>query len=120
MYDAAPWNEDLQLESFRNVLEGWWHGPRLHNQVHVWVGASMVPSTSPNDPVFFLHHCNVDRLWAEWQDSHPTINYQPQSGGPLGHNVNDPMFPWDGVVLPETVTPQDVLSLGDVIYAPPP
>ena len=22
----------------------------------------------PNDPVFFLHHANVDRLWAMWQD----------------------------------------------------
>ncbi len=21
------------------------------------------------DPIFFLHHCNIDRLWAEWQDS---------------------------------------------------
>ena len=22
---------------------------------------------SPLDPIFWLHHCNVDRIWAEWQ-----------------------------------------------------
>jgi tyrosinase len=21
---------------------------------------------SPRDPIFWLHHCNIDRLWAEW------------------------------------------------------
>ena len=51
---------------------------------------------------------------------HPTADYQPQSGGPPGHNVGNPMFPWDGVEMPDTVRPQDVLALGDVSYAPPP
>ena len=23
----------------------------------------------PNDPIFFLHHANIDRLWAMWQDN---------------------------------------------------
>lgn len=119
-YDAAPWDDSFQLQSFRNVLEGWWRGPRLHNQVHTWVGGSMVPGTSPNDPVFFLHHCNVDRLWAEWQTAYPMEEYQPQSGGPPGHNVGDLMFPWDGVATTDRVRPQDVLSLGSVTYAPPP
>lgn len=22
---------------------------------------------SPNDPVFFLHHANLDRIWRKWQ-----------------------------------------------------
>ena len=119
-YDASPWDESGQIESFRNVLEGWWRGPRLHNQVHVWIGGSMGPGTSPNDPIFFLHHCNVDRLWADWQNRHPTASYEPQSGGPQGHNLGDPMFPWDGVATPDRVTPRDVVSLGNVSYAPAP
>ena len=119
-YDADPWDESPDLESFRNVLEGWWRGPRLHNLVHVWVGGSMGPGTSPNDPVFFLHHCNVDRLWADWQSKHPKADYQPQGGGPQGHNLGDDMFPWDGVETPDKVAPKDVLSLGNVSYAPPP
>jgi hypothetical protein len=23
---------------------------------------------SPDDPLFYLHHTNVDRMWAIWQD----------------------------------------------------
>ena len=26
-------------------------------------------SASPNDPIFFLHHAQVDRLWAAWQEA---------------------------------------------------
>ena len=81
----------------------------------------MGPGTSPNDPIFFLHHCNVDRLWAKWQTTYPrAAAYKPQSGGPSGHNVDDLMFPWDGVETPDRVTPRNVLSLGSVKYAPPP
>lgn len=38
-----------------------------HNQVHVRVGGNMgqVP-TGALDPIFWLHHCNVDRLWDQW------------------------------------------------------
>ena len=65
------------------------NGSQLHNRVHIWVGGDMGPGTSPNDPVFFLHHCNVDRLWALWQHAHPASTYLPASGGPPGHNLND-------------------------------
>jgi hypothetical protein len=40
-----------------------------HNMVHVGVGGDMgrVPMAA-KDPVFWLHHCNVDRLWSLWMD----------------------------------------------------
>eukprot|EP00755_Sulcionema_specki_P003907 Sspe_Gene.28783::Locus_13226_Transcript_1_2_Confidence_0.800_Length_1535::g.28783::m.28783 len=50
---------------FRERLEG---GP--HGSPHVFVGGIMSTFLSPEDPVFFLHHANVDRLWAIWQDCH--------------------------------------------------
>lgn len=37
-----------------------------HNNVHVAVGGDMGAMLSPRDPIFWMHHCNVDRLWAEW------------------------------------------------------
>ncbi|HEX9993066.1 MAG TPA: tyrosinase family protein [Acidimicrobiales bacterium] len=45
-----------------------------HNQLHVWVGGDMgsVP-TAAYDPVFWLHHANVDRNWYMWQQVHPTV-----------------------------------------------
>lgn len=91
-YDSAPWNR-TPVNSFRNQIEGW-VGPNIHNRVHLWVGGAMLPMSSPNDPVFFLHHCNIDRLWAQWQAMHPTEGYQPVSGAALGQNLNDPMQPW--------------------------
>jgi tyrosinase len=41
----------------------------MHGRGHGYVGGDMDGSSaSPNDPVFFLHHAQVDRLWAAWQD----------------------------------------------------
>jgi tyrosinase len=65
----------------------------------------MARATSPNDPVFFLHHCNVDRLWALWQEQHPDEQaYLPLAGGIEGVNLNDPMLPWGGAATPASVT----------------
>ena len=45
--------------------------------------------------MFFLHHCNIDRLWAMWQaDGHAT-DY-PAAGGSPQHHRNDLMYPWVG------------------------
>jgi tyrosinase len=42
----------------------------LHGNVHVWVGnSSQGMGTVPwaaNDPIFWMHHSNIDRLWASW------------------------------------------------------
>ena len=64
---------------------------------------------SPNDPVFWLHHANIDRLWADWQleENHWSLDhrgYLPVNTGPNGINVNDPMLPWSNAgVTPATV-----------------
>jgi tyrosinase len=107
VYDVTPYDRFV-TSGFRNRLEGWISGPQLHNRVHVWVGGSMEPSSSPNDPVFFLHHCFIDKLWGDWQRLHPGAGYLPTSGGPAGHNLNDTMEPWFG--RGETVRPADVLN----------
>jgi Common central domain of tyrosinase/Polyphenol oxidase middle domain len=41
------------------------NGP--HGSVHISVSGNMSSvSTAAKDPVFWLHHCNIDRLWEEW------------------------------------------------------
>jgi hypothetical protein len=35
----------------------------VHNQVGGWLGAV---ETAGLDPLFFLHHCNIDRFWECW------------------------------------------------------
>jgi len=39
-----------------------------HSTPHIWLGFQMETMSSPDDPFFMLHHCNVDRLFALWQD----------------------------------------------------
>lgn len=43
----------------------------VHSYVHVGIGGDMAVMYSPNDPVFFLHHANIDRLWYNWQTLKP-------------------------------------------------
>lgn len=47
---------------------------------------------SPNDPVFFLHHANLDRIWAAWQ-SHDPANMFAVGGGLTQDLVNYDEFP---------------------------
>jgi tyrosinase len=37
-----------------------------HNLVHNIIGGVMSDMLSPTDPIFWLHHANVDRLWVAW------------------------------------------------------
>jgi tyrosinase len=105
-YDHSPW--DSSVLTHRNVLEGWINGPQLHNRVHVWIGGDMLPGTSPNDPVFFLNHCNVDRIWESWMTKrgrtyHPTSE---EPGAPQGHRLDDAMV----ALLGQSLTPRQVLD----------
>ena len=108
VYDSAPWDLSSHSRGFRNRLEGWiadptseTEGPQLHNRVHAWVGELMNGEGSPNDPVFFLHHSFIDKIWADWQfmqkarDPGGAPYYLPRSGGPAGHNLDDEIFPWN-------------------------
>ncbi|KAJ3268683.1 hypothetical protein HDV01_002361 [Terramyces sp. JEL0728] len=56
-------------DSFRQNLEN-----ILHNNVHAGIGGDMYdPTTSPGDPIFYMHHRNVDRLWWIWQKQNPAL-----------------------------------------------
>jgi len=37
---------------------------------HVYIGGHMAWPVSPNDPLFFLHSSQMDRIWSLWQDCH--------------------------------------------------
>jgi tyrosinase len=62
------------FDSFQSSLEG---GP--HNWVHNAVGGTMATSGSPADPLFWLHHANVDRIWADWQKTHTAASQKPSN-----------------------------------------
>jgi tyrosinase len=37
-----------------------------HNSVHIRISGDMGTFMSPLDPIFWLHHCNIDRIWDQW------------------------------------------------------
>ena len=45
-----------------------------HNDIHVTIGGEegwmSDPDEAAKDPIFWLHHCNIDRIWAEWSVNH--------------------------------------------------
>ena len=55
-----------------------------HNNVHTWISGDMRVFMSPLDPIFWLHHANIDRLWKVWTGRNPTqaawLNYRLQYG----------------------------------------
>ena len=124
-YDTPNYDRSPFTVGFRNRLEGWvtqrgdsrvkTPGSQLHNRVHLWIGGNMAPMTSPNDPVFFLHHCFVDKLWADWQavqlERNPEAapHYAPERDGPPGHNLEDRLAPWTRKI-------KDVLSIAELGY----
>ncbi|KAK3309791.1 uncharacterized protein B0T15DRAFT_545814 [Chaetomium strumarium] len=54
----------------------------VHNEIHDRTGGDgghmSSLETSAFDPLFWLHHVNVDRLWAIWQDLNPDSYMSPR------------------------------------------
>jgi len=54
--------DDSDWPSFSDRLESY------HDDVHGWVGGDMRDvTTAAFDPIFFAHHCMIDRIWYLWQ-----------------------------------------------------
>jgi tyrosinase len=73
-----------------------------HGSAHTRFGGfiSRIPSAA-RDPLFFMLHANVDRLWAKWQWVHrrtsPTEARAFAPSGRIGHRIPDTMWPWNGI-----------------------
>lgn len=60
-----------------------------HDPPHRWVGGAMRGRSAPADPVFYLHHCWIDRMWAQWQEADGAVRFDAfetfASAGHAGH-----------------------------------
>ncbi|KAJ2617902.1 hypothetical protein H4S08_000137 [Coemansia sp. RSA 1365] len=60
----------------------------LHGIVHLSIGGDMNTMHSPADPIFWLHHSNIDRLYAQWQAVEPdTRTYMYDGTNYAGNTV---------------------------------
>ncbi|VXB87684.1 tyrosinase family protein [Massilia sp. 9I] len=81
-----------------NFQRGTWNAfePKLenvHNPVHDLIGGIMATMQSPLDPIFYLHHANVDRLTHAW--ALPDGKGIPLSAFPYSPSNSDPY--WAGM-----------------------
>lgn len=89
-------SRDIDYKTYAQRVE------EYHNFVHFWVGGDMIDITiCSNDPVAYLHHTNVDRLFSLWQDyGHPNMYevywLEGEGNQESGNRREDEMFPWDG------------------------
>lgn len=83
--------DEERFSAFTDCLEV------AHDGVHQYVGGTMARiSLSAGDPLFFLHHSFVDKLWSEWEAAHPVA----------ARDVTDlPLVPF-------AVTAEQILDLG--------
>ena len=82
---SAQINTILAMGAFTPFVNGL-DGP--HGRVHNWCNGTMSnPSYSPVDPLFWLHHAEIDRIWSQWQATHPGLN-------PSLPGANSIMDPW--------------------------
>jgi len=80
-----------------------------HVPGHTWTGGTMAGGSSPLDPLFYLHHCNLDRLWAIWQDNHRSaLQYTPYGESP-GDSVPAARVPFDSAMI-AGATPHSVIN----------
>jgi tyrosinase len=75
---------------------------RPHNPVHNLIGGSMATMQSPLDPIFFLHHCNVDRLWHAW--ALPDGRTMPVSSSPYWTGAPTSFVYAPGLTMPKVDT----------------
>lgn len=81
---------------------------------HTWTGGTMASPLSPSDPLFYLHHCMVDRLWAIWQLNNSGATQYTLDDDPSYSRyddtfvaINDLMF---GGSIGSSVTPASMLD----------
>jgi len=80
----------------------------VHAGAHMWVSGVMASGYSPKDPVFFLHHNMVDKLWQDWVEANnitPSSNIYQKTSLPR----YDGTYVFDGVTLP-LVNPDDIVN----------
>jgi hypothetical protein len=106
------------------------HGA-AHSCIHLFLGFSMKTQASPDEPLFFMHHCNVDRifhLWADcweydaidannWTDLQ-YVEINPTPGGTAVEEMISGSTKQKVRVLADTVVPYKMGS-GSAVFIPP-
>jgi tyrosinase len=76
------------------------------------------PKWSPNDPLFFMHHAMIDKIWSDWQNRNPASAWSFSGGSVQGNITEYPTGVPPNLTL-DSIIPADGLftevTIGDVL-----
>ncbi|CUA73230.1 Hemocyanin A-type, units Ode to Odg, partial [Enteroctopus dofleini] [Rhizoctonia solani] len=78
LMDLTNWSKSTISGIMANpdYLNFWNQTERMpHDKIHDAVGGDLLQHYSPNEPLFYLHHAQIDRVWAQWQGTNKTRIY---------------------------------------------
>jgi len=82
-----------------------------HNNIHNKLGGYMPDGNSPMDPIFLMHHGNIDRIWWSWNCRGGVNSTDPLwRDMPFTNNYYNPNGSW------ATYRPSDLLSISTLGY----
>ena len=99
------YKDATEYDQFRYRLENM----PFHNMVHILIGGDMGTGRSANDPIFYTHHGNVDKIWGDWQKQSP--DHRDSFDGQFG--LRNHIMP--GL---STATAAEMLDLDNLVYTP--
>ncbi|KAK9681150.1 hypothetical protein K7432_015733 [Basidiobolus ranarum] len=87
----------------RSLFEG-----QPHGGIHHFIGGDMDETWSSNDPLFWIHHAYVDKVWWDWQNSHLSSNeYNGRTINGQSASLNDDL-PKLGLQVSQVIDIQDL------------
>jgi tyrosinase len=103
-----------------NLNPSWIHGSGTqgtleatpHNNIHVHLGGYMPNGNSSMDPIFLMHHGNIDHIWWSWNcRGHANTTDPLWLNMPFTNNYYAPNGSW------MTYKPADLLNIGALGYS---
>lgn len=106
----------LRIPKWEAFNRAYW---AVHDNGHVSIGPTMAnQDVASFDPIFWFFHCNLDRVWLEWQ-----ISLQATTLSGFKSTCTTPTVwldnPQVGALMPFTETAADAVVLSEVAYAAP-
>jgi len=87
-----------------------WLAGAGHNGMHLFFSFPMQTQHSPDEPFFYLHHCNIDRFFHLWADCN---GYDLIDSSVLGTNQFSSVNPTSGSAVIDPSTKQAAVPLLD-------
>lgn len=101
---AAAW---IKAKGIQGTLEA-----TPHNNIHDKLGGYMPDPHSAKDPIFLMHHGNIDRIWWHWNCSGGVNTSDPLwRNMPFTNHYYNPDGSW------ATYKPSDLQSVGSLGYS---